>query len=67
MKASGMILDLVDEVVECKYLDCPPFPVDFRRTLNHVLSIMDDQSGTPAHHAASSSEWLKKSTIDGNR
>jgi hypothetical protein len=29
MKASGMILDLVEEVMECKYLDCPPFPVDF--------------------------------------
>ncbi len=23
MKASGMILDLVDKVMECKYLDCP--------------------------------------------
>jgi hypothetical protein len=29
MKVSGMILDLVDKVVECKYLNCPPFPVDF--------------------------------------
>ena len=51
MKATGMIMDLVDEVVECKYLDCPPFPVDFRRTSNHV-PVMDD-GGTPIHHASS--------------
>ena len=51
MKATGMIMDLVDEVMECKYLDCPPFPVDFRRTSNHV-PVMDDE-GTPIHHAAS--------------
>jgi hypothetical protein len=29
MKTSGMILDLVDKVMECKYLNCPSFPVDF--------------------------------------
>ena len=51
MKASGMILDLVNEVVECKYLDCPPFPVDFCRTSNHV-PVLDD-GGTPIHHATS--------------
>ena len=27
--ATGAILDFVDMVVECKYLDCPPFPIDF--------------------------------------
>jgi hypothetical protein len=36
MKATGMILDLVNKVVECKYLDCSPFPVDFLCTPNHV-------------------------------
>jgi hypothetical protein len=51
MKALGMILDLVDEVVECKYLDCPPFLVEFRRTSNHV-PVLDD-GGTPIHHATS--------------
>jgi hypothetical protein len=51
MKATGMIMDLVDEVVECKYLDCPPFPVDFCRTSNHI-PVMDDD-GTPIHHASS--------------
>ncbi len=30
MKVMGMIFDLIDKVVECKYLDCPPFLVDFR-------------------------------------
>jgi hypothetical protein len=50
MKATGMIMDLVDKVVECKYLDCPPFPVDFRRTSNHVPVI--DDGGTPIHHAS---------------
>ncbi len=60
MKASGMILDLVNKVVECKYLDCPPFPVDFQRTLNHVPSLMDNQIGTLALHATSSSEWIQE-------
>jgi hypothetical protein len=63
IKASGMILDLVNKVVECRCLDCPPFPVDFQPTLNHIHSIMDDQSGTPAHHAVSSSEWLPSETV----
>jgi hypothetical protein len=60
MKASGMILDLVNEVMECKYLNCPPFPVDFRCTSNHVPSITDDQIGTPTHHTTSSSAWIQE-------
>ncbi len=24
MKVAGMILDLVDKVMDCRYLDCPP-------------------------------------------
>jgi len=60
MKATGMIMDLVDEVVECKYLDCPPFPVDFRRTSNHV-PVMDD-GGTPIHHATSSVRLIDEIT-----
>ena len=50
MKATGMIMDFVNKVVECKYLDCPPFPLDFCRTSNHV-PVMDDR-GTPIHHAS---------------
>ncbi len=26
---TGAIVDLVDMVVECKHLDCPPFPINF--------------------------------------
>ena len=32
----GMILDLFDNLVECKYLDCPAFPIDFQGTSNYV-------------------------------
>jgi hypothetical protein len=28
-KATGAIIDLVDDRFECKYLDCPPFTIDF--------------------------------------
>ena len=38
--ATGMVIDLVDKVVECKYLDCPPFTINFRCTPNHV-PVMD--------------------------
>ena len=58
MKAMGMILDLVNEVVECKYLDCPPFPVDFSPTSNHV-PVLDDKC-TPIHHAASYVQLIKE-------
>ncbi len=27
--ATGMIIDFVDNVADCRYLDCPPFPIDF--------------------------------------
>jgi hypothetical protein len=52
MKAIEMILDLIDKVVDCKYFECPPFPVDFCRTSNHV-PVMDEPSSTPANHALS--------------
>jgi len=45
IKATGMILDFVDDVAECKHLDCPPFSMDFRRTSNHV-----PVTEAPAHH-----------------
>jgi hypothetical protein len=38
-----VIIDLVDNRVECKYLDCQPFTIDFRCTLNHV-PVMDEPS-----------------------
>ena len=27
--ATGMVIDLVENVVECKSLDCPPFTIEF--------------------------------------
>jgi len=45
MQGTGMILDLVDNLAECKYLDCPPFPIDFRRTSNHV-PVTDEPGAT---------------------
>jgi hypothetical protein len=45
MQGTGMILNLVDNLTECKYLDCPPFPIDFRRTSNHV-PVTDEPSAT---------------------
>ncbi len=59
MEAMGMILDLVDKVVDCKYLDCPPFPVDFCWTSNHV-PVLDDPSNTPANHAPSHLQIIKE-------
>jgi hypothetical protein len=49
IKATGMILDFIDDVAECKHLDCPPFAIDFRRTSNHVPTITDNPS-VPVHH-----------------
>jgi hypothetical protein len=59
MKATWMILDLVDEVVDCKYLDCPPFPVDFCQTSNH-MPVMDKPRDTPVHHASSYTQLIKE-------
>jgi hypothetical protein len=44
-----MIIDTVNDVAECKYLKCPPFPIDYRRTSNQV-PVMDELSA-PVHHA----------------
>ena len=40
MQATGMIIDLVGNVAECKHLNCLPFTIDFRRMSNHV-PVMD--------------------------
>ncbi len=45
MQGTGMILNLVDNLAECKYLDCPAFPIDFRHTSNHVP--VTDEPSTP--------------------
>jgi len=45
MQGTGMILNLVNNTAECKYLDCPPFLIDFRGTSNHV-PVTDEPSAT---------------------
>jgi hypothetical protein len=45
IESTGMILDFADDVAECKHLDCPPFPMDFWHTSNHV-----PVTEAPAHH-----------------
>ncbi len=49
IKATGIILDSVDNVAECKHLGCPPFAIDYRRTSNHVPAITENPS-VPVHH-----------------
>ena len=49
IKGIGMINDTVDDVADCKYLNCPPFPIDYQRMSNQV-PVMDEPS-TPVHHA----------------
>ena len=44
-----MVIDLVDNVAECKYLDCPPSTIDFQRTSNHV-PVMDEASAQAKVH-----------------
>jgi hypothetical protein len=36
MKVTGMILDLINKIVECTYLDCLPFSVDFQCASNQT-------------------------------
>jgi hypothetical protein len=50
MLGMGMILDLVNNLAECKHLDYPPFPIDYQRTSNHI-PVTDDQSAA-IHHAS---------------
>jgi len=58
-KHTGAIIGLVDDRVECKYLDCPPFTIDFRRTSNHV-PVMDEPSAqTQVHLSTNYSRVIK--------
>jgi hypothetical protein len=40
--ATGMIIDTVDNVVEAKHLDCPPFPIDFCHTTKNIPALDKD-------------------------
>ncbi len=59
IKATGMILDFVDDVAECKHLDCPPFPIDVRRTSNHVTV-----AEVPAHHLGTHETSILKELLN---
>jgi hypothetical protein len=50
-QGTGAIIDLNDNVVQCKKLDCPPFNIDFRRTSSKV-PIMDEPSAKTKVHFA---------------
>jgi hypothetical protein len=54
-----MIIDTVNNEAKCKYLDCPPFPIDYRRTLNHV-PVMDKVSAPVNHACPHLSETIQK-------
>jgi hypothetical protein len=43
--ATGMIIDFVDEVVEAKHLNCPPFKIDFCRATK-TIPATDDEAPT---------------------
>jgi hypothetical protein len=40
--ATGMIINIVDNVVEAKHLNCPPFRIDFRCTTKTIPAIEED-------------------------
>jgi hypothetical protein len=45
-----MILNLVDNLAECKHINCPPFPIDYRQMPNRV-SVTDNQT-VVIHHTS---------------
>ena len=52
MQATGMIIDLVNNVAECKHLNCPPLTIDFRRTLNHDPVMYELRANDQVHKVA---------------
>ncbi len=40
--ATGMIINCVDNVVDAKYLNCPPFPINFCRATKTLPAVDDD-------------------------
>ncbi len=39
-----MVINYIDNVVDAKYLDCPPFPINFHRTTKTLPAIDDDST-----------------------
>ncbi len=40
--ATGMVIDTIDNIVDAKYLDCPPFPINFCCATKTITEIDDD-------------------------
>jgi hypothetical protein len=40
--ATGMIINTVDNVVEAKHLDCPPFTINFHRATKNIPAFADN-------------------------
>jgi len=47
IQSTKMIIDTADQVVEMRALDCPPFPIDFRRATCHVPQL--DETSVPVN------------------
>jgi hypothetical protein len=47
--ATDMILNFVDNVVQAKYLDCPPFKIEFCRATKTVPAPQDDEAPTTCY------------------
>jgi hypothetical protein len=45
--ATGMIIDTVNNVVEAKHLDCPPFPINFHLATKNIPAFDEDAT---THH-----------------
>ncbi len=59
IKVTGMIINTVNNMAECKYLDCPPFPIDYWSMLNHV-PVMDKLSAPVNHTRPHLSETIQE-------
>jgi hypothetical protein len=57
MLGTGIILNLMDNLAECKHIDCPPFPIDYQQTSNHV-PVTDDHSAA-IHHTSVLQDLLR--------
>jgi hypothetical protein len=55
IKATGMIVDFIDNVCDAKHLVCDPFPIDFRRATKSI-PVVGVQNATP--HSAEIQEVL---------
>ena len=46
IKATGMIIDFIDNVCDAKHLICEPFPIDYRRATKSIPILGDRDAGS---------------------